>query len=674
MPKIPMINKHDLKRLLTPRNAVILIFAIYFLVGLLIVGDYGLSTDEPMERRTSLVNYVYVMERFMIASEHETVQEVLHGTPYIMEWSDRFYGVALQTLTVLVEHARRFDMTYQEIFVMRHTFTFINFFIGGIFFYLILRRRFGDTWLPVVGALFYILYPRFFGESFFNIKDILFFSWCVISSYFVLRWLEDDDKQAFILPAAITLAVATNTRVLGISILLLACGFAFIQGLVKPGQLRYHVRKCAHLMLLTFASYVVITPFTWSNPIKNTIDTFFHFLWFQPWNSTHFYLGEMITREVPWHYIPVWMGVTVPVLYIVLFLVGFVLIVANWVKTGKGHMYDWFFFAMFVCTLLGFIYLRISMYEGWRHAYSIFLPFLFISVNGLYRAYKFLSAKGKIPRFGFMGVVAASLVYLLVWIVMSHPYQYVYFNIASRRVAARYFAVDYWYVSTADMARYALARTDEPFFIMGTGAHSYNFNHILPEEDRQRFVFASYYLADFYIRGSRIEYEARAVVPHGFAEISSIWVDGMRIATLYERLMPFTFTVDTDAWNNVARLDSNANHHFSLLHDGDFTTRWTTHRPQEPGDYLLIEFYEPVDFNYIRLLQGRYAYDYPRGLGIFTSSDGAHWQRAPIIGNVFNGHFAIETEEYRFIRFVITEYSYLHNWSIVDLRFGHITS
>ena len=686
------------KKHLTGTKTAILIFVIYFIAGILIFTDYGISTDEPIERQTSLINYTFIMERLMASSENEAVRDVLYHTTNLMEWHDRYYGVALQTLTTVIEHARGFTMSYREIFLMRHAFVFINYFIASIFFYLILRRRFGDGFLPVVGVLFFILYPRFFGESFFNIKDILFFAWCVIASYFALRWLEDENKARFIAPAAITLAIATNTRILGISILLLACGFAVMQGLRRKGKLGLYVKKSFHLLAGTFIAYVIITPFTWENPIKNTIDIFFHFMRFQPWNWTHFYMGEMIYREVPWHYIPVWMGVTVPILYILTFFIGFVVIGLLAVKKlylvsplpklrrklaptveepaqsdeyKAVHLYDLFFMAMFAFTLLGFIGLRISMYEGWRHAYNIFLPFLYIAIYGLYRAYKFYHKDGRITKYSFIGVVSAYLLYLLVWIVVYHPYQYVYFNLIGRQYAERNFTLDYWYVANIDLARYALDSTDAPV-ITFSGGH--RFTLLLTEEEQERVATGAEHIADFYIRGSRLGYEWRiAPPPEGFHEAKVIRVDGMRIATLFRRELTFTPQVDEGAMGRVVRFESNVSQNFSRLSDGDFHTRWSTGRPQMWGDFLILEFDGLVNFSYMHLNQGRETNDYPRNLRIDTSVDGVNWYRAYVETVEAASHFVFRAaEDYRFLRLTIEGHSNWYWWSVQDMSLGHV--
>ena len=520
-----------------PNFKPVLLFSLYFAIGFFIVKDYGISTDEIYEHETSLSNYVYVMGKGMSTSQSEKVKNAVNDTPDLITHHDRFYGAALQDITVLIEHLFGFELPSRDVFLLRHAFTFLNYFIAGIFFYLILHRRFGNTLIPLLGALFYILYPRFFGESFYNIKDIMFFSWYVISTYFVLRWLESKGNS-FLLFAAASLAIATNTRILGVSVLLLACVFAFATGAR---------RKALMLIALTFICYIVITPFTWENPLKNTVDTFLHLMYCLPWNGTHFYMGEMITRNVPWHYIPVWMGLTVPLLYIVMFFVGVAAIVVAGSKFLAGkfrssrsavspHLFDVFFAALFFCTLLGFICLHVSMYEGWRHAYGIYASFLYIAVLGLERSFAFTSGKRMAIRYGFACVVAAYMIYLSAWITVNHPYQYVYFNMAGRQFAEKNFTLDYWDVSFMDLIRYALANDDRPKIIFAVNSVSSK-PSMLKESEKERVVWSNMESADYYIQDTRIPYKER-FRPYGFTELNAITVDGMKISRLYKRVRP----------------------------------------------------------------------------------------------------------------------------------------
>ena len=685
----------NFKKFITPTRLTLLIFAVYFLCGLLFFDNYGFSTDENAERDTSLANYAYVFEKQMSISKKESVRNTLNSAPELHEWKDRYYGVALQMIPMIYEHLRGFEADSREIFLFRHAFTFINYFIAAVFFYLILKRRFGKTYIPLIGVLFYILYPRFFGESFYNIKDILFFSWCVIASYFVLRWLEDEHKKAFLIPSAVTLAVATNTRVLGVSVLLLAGGFVFLQGLKNKSKLLSYTKKYSLLCVLTFISYIIITPFTWENPVKNAIDTFFHFTSFPNWFWTHFYLGEMISRDVPWHYIPVWMGITVPLLYIALFLIGLSVIsvaggkfiykkirafkpmnkqdnqsLQEQTQAESFQLYDLFFSAMFVCTLLGFIVLGISMYEGWRHAYGIFLPFLYVAVYGLWQSYSFLHSKRKEFRIGFISIIALSLVHSLVWIIANHPYQYVYFNAIGKQVAEKNFALDYWHVSSKGLIKYVLAHDDRPVIKICT---SFLVGYILTDEERERIIFTESDIADYYILQTRISYRERLqeLESIDFEEYKSIIVDGIKIATLCKRNpLPYTVNIDFNVWDKITSFESNVNDQFHFAHDGNPDTRWSTERAQQPGDFMMFEFSETVEYNYIYLDKGQWINDYPRNLQISVSLDGEEWQVLPYDFKSYM-HYAFESQPYRFLKLENMDAHEYNHWSVYNINFGY---
>jgi len=613
------------QNLSTPKRAAVPVFLLYLLTGVFIYKDYGMNLDEPMERWTSLINYVHVMGENMRASDSATIRNTASGVPDLMTWRDRFYGAALQNITILIEHLLGFRMSWRDALLLRHIFTFFNYFIAGICFYLILRRRFGNTYIPLLGTLLYILYPRFFGESFHNIKDMLFYAWVIIAAYFVLRWL-DDGKVKSLFPATAALAVAMNTRILGLSLLLLACAFAIIIELrpKKPEpDFKRIILKPLSLFALTSVFYIVITPFLWENPLKNIVAIFSHFLQYQSWHGEHLYLGKMITSDVPWHYIPVWMGVTIPLPYLVLFLIGVIAISAEaWARIKTSimcrqrrikdlkpqeangnispgetlvnqslphpppniHLYDLFFTALFFCTLLGYIILSIGMYEGWRHAYGIFCPFLYLAVLGMVRAYAFASGKyatlseplinclcgmkrkahgaqkprhikriveasstaqhsdspaqainQRFLRRGLVFAVIISLSYQLVWIVINHPYQYVYFNVVGRQVAEKNFTLDYWDVSHYDLIRYALAYDVSPQTtinsVYGSGFQSF----FLTAAENTRVTWTDVANAEYYIQHTRMAYNDRTPPP-GFTELTSITVDGMKISTLYKRV------------------------------------------------------------------------------------------------------------------------------------------
>jgi hypothetical protein len=655
LPKRQCFNKGE-----AMNRAVILVFSLYFMTGLFIVKDYGISLDERVERETSLSVYVYVMGKKMHASKNENIRNTAENAPDMTTWEHRFHGTALQNITMLIEHLFNFEMSSRNVFLLRHVFTFLNYFIAGIFFYLILRRRFGNTFIPLLGVLLYILYPRFFGESFYNIKDIIFFSWYIISIYFALRWLEDE-KNSFILPAAVTLAIATNTRILGISVLLLVCVFSAVLGMRRKLNFGQIIQKPLMLIGLTFVCYVIITPLAWENPLKSTIDTFFHFMQYQLWNRTHFYMGEMITREVPWHYIPVWMGITIPLLYIAMFFVGTI--------RRPAHLFDVFFIALFFCTLFGFIGLRIDMYGGWRHAYCIYGSFLYIAVLGIERSFAFVCNKGIAIKRGFACIIAACLVYLFAWTIINHPYQHAYFNLIGRQFAEKNFILDTWEISHIDLIRYALANDNRPkiTFAVNTGENTKHL--ILTDTEKNRIVFVNRQKVDYYIQNTDMPYKDREYHP-GFVELTAITVDGMKISRLLKYVETSGEFFD-DAWDKIKKFESNVDDDYDAMYDGSYNSGWSTNRPQQPGDYMMFEFDEDVNYNYLFLGLSREQFgEYPRDLSIYVSDDGDSWQKVPV-AVVANVYYKFETSPYRFLKLENNGSDEHYSWSVGEMEFGY---
>ncbi len=562
----------------------------------------------------------------------------------------------------------------------------MNYFIAGIFFYLILKRRFGESVLPLLGALAFILYPCFFGEAFYNIKDILFFSWLVISGYLVLRWLESKKFKLYFL-AALALAVAINTRILGLSLLLLACVFAVIIAVRQNEVFWRAAGRPLLLFALTMVCWVLITPFLWISPIKNIIETFNFFLRVVEWDSVHLYMGRMITRLVPWHYIPVWMGITIPLPYIAMFFVGVAAICAKAMRSWKlwpreaekvkrratehvaPHIYDLFMLALFFCTLLGYIFLQISMYEGWRHAYGIYFPFLYIAVHGLGEAISFVQKKHVVLRRIGGFAVAGTFAFLLAWICFNHPYQYVYFNLLGRAVAEPNFTLDYWELSHVDLIRHVLAQDSGAEVCFDDEARRQYY--MLTEEEKSRMRFADKFNCNYILQNTRVPLDER-IAPEGFEELYSIEVDGMKISSVYKRTARIQAEPDSGAANNILRISSSFHDgDFTALFDNDMNTRWTTGRGQQSGDFILVEFASPVEYDFFSFeVADETANEVPAAMNVYISEDGMGGPEVSYEKGQDGYYFQHKPSPYRFIVFEIGVGGEDNWWSIHEMRFG----
>ena len=88
-------------------------------------------------------------------------------------------------------------------------------------------------------------------------------------------------------------------------------------------------------------------------------------------------MGEYISRfNLPWFYVPLWILVTTPIPFIILFFTGvgqhLQLLLKEW--TEKTVL-DNFMLAGFFVPILSVIFLGSTLYGGWRHMFFIY-PFL----------------------------------------------------------------------------------------------------------------------------------------------------------------------------------------------------------------------------------------------------------------------------------------------------------
>ncbi|MBQ6599232.1 MAG: hypothetical protein IJH79_16905, partial [Lentisphaeria bacterium] len=150
-------------------------FVAYLVIGLLLVPNYGLSADDEVQRKHSLVNYKYI-NKVLLGRDVPGLENVVDLAEY-----DQYYGVALQMPMVLYEDLNHFSLSKREIYLSRHYCIFVMCVLGMVFFYLALRKVFPESpAVPAFGTLMVALYPRFFGGQFVDVKNRLFAATCML--------------------------------------------------------------------------------------------------------------------------------------------------------------------------------------------------------------------------------------------------------------------------------------------------------------------------------------------------------------------------------------------------------------------------------------------------------------------------------------------------------------
>jgi len=535
---------------------IFLFFLIFFLIGIYIVSDYGISIDEDKTRAVGFVSLQYILKNFF--PEHLDKLNKLFDL-------ENYNNFGMMTTSAgVVTNGITFDLPMaiielifeikdsREIFLLRHFSTFLLFFISVYFFYLIIKNRYNSWFLGIVGALFLIISPRIFGESFYNNKDLVFMSLFIINLFVAIKFLEKKNFKYTILFALMS-ALTINVRIFGIILPTLVFIIYLINILRKENIRKKITKPLVWCLILTLFFVILFWPYLWENPIGN----FFHAL---KALSDHklrlniFYLGEFfIDIHSPWHYHLVWIFLTTPFLYLILFFAGFITIVQRIIKRlfkiekedsyndlwrGNKELQDLFFLMIFIIPIMVAIDSRSISYNGWRHLYFIYPSFLLISMMGLNMIkIKFFKKKVKYLYSALIILIVPNIL----WMFNNHPFQYVYFNFLAGKNFNEKFEMDYHGASNKNAMEYIIKNENEEVKIYNLNTTDlYLSKKFLKKEMREKIKIVHSPNDADYITNNYIDWRGETKptefqVPENFEIIYEIKVDGIPINTILKK-------------------------------------------------------------------------------------------------------------------------------------------
>jgi len=477
---------------------VILFFLVFLFIGIKIYTDYGVSWDEGTNRKNGLLSFNYIFK----------------GDDSLLTYKDRDYGIAFELLLIFIEKIFRLD-DHRDIFLMRHLCTFLMFYTGVYFFYLLCKYHF-DSWkIGLLGSLFLILSPRIFAHSFYNSKDLAFLSMFIIGIYTLVKYL---DKKTLLRSTfhALTCAILIDIRIVGILVPGLTLLFVCIDSL-KSRSIKENNKKTIksfllYIFLLMFFT-ILFWPWLWKNPL-NFIEAFKNMGNFR-WDSHVLYLGNYVkSTNLPWHYIPIWIIITTPLFYVFISFVGLYSTIKSKFKSPLNFSNirkrdDLIFLLWFFLPLLAVIIRRSVLYDDWRHMFFIYPALLIISLAGLLHLFKFIKKKfkGQSYKIGctiLITIILFSLISTTHSMTKYHPYQNVYFNLLSGTNVKNNFELDYWGLSYRKALEYILKNDTSQFIKVYVANDPEEINPcILTPNDRDRIKYvekpedAKYFLSNY---------------------------------------------------------------------------------------------------------------------------------------------------------------------------------
>jgi hypothetical protein len=461
-------------------------------LGLSVVGNHGLSWDEPAGISTVKWNYDYVRHQRPMPSEvlkyngtlfNFGAEAVYQISRLVREPSTAKAGLQdhLQfsgaTPTESADrYERRKDEETRDRIAIKHPLTFLTSLLAYGAVAGVVRIWWGgqSAWL---GAVVLALFPRFWGHSFFNHKDIPFAAVFAVSIlagiYLVNHYLEEPGKNldrprpspvsigpwrldrtlVYAVLYGVLAGILTGIRFGGFMILPITyIGAIMVRvGMPRAGLAKsllrvtgYHAVTAAACLVVTLLAY----PSAWFAPLQwlwNAQSTMVNY----PWEGMVLFNGNLHPNgAVPWYYIPLWFLISVPVILQVLFGLGVGVLVKRYSQFSHLQKVATVLVLLQVFLLpLGAIAQNSPIYNEIRHFSFIMPGVAAIATGALLWVYHLLRHQG-----WRWGVITFSLILSsqIIWdMVQLHPYEYVYFNHLSRAIAQgpAAYETDYWGLS-----------------------------------------------------------------------------------------------------------------------------------------------------------------------------------------------------------------------------------
>ncbi len=408
-----------LDRLPNHRLLARLLLAGFFVLAFLIVDDYGITFDEAIQRRHGLVAVEYVADKFGI--DHPPLTDGKHGfAPY---------GVLYQLVALGIEWLAGGDYSPFAYYRIRHVLNFFLYGLALVSFYGLLRLRWPSRpWLPLVGTIILVVSPRIFANAFFNPKDHVAMVFYVVATYSLFRFLHRRDWISLLLHVLCT-SIALNTRP---SALIIPAGTICLliaeQVILRPPNYRRLLHAVVYLPACALLS-VLFFPFLWEDPggrMGSTVTKMANY----DWGGEVLFFGQLVPADaLPWYYLPVWIGITTPLVYLPFIVLGIVLIAWRTLPLlfsarlygDRNRQYDLIQWMFALTPVVLVIVLNSTLYHGWRHLYFIYPSLVYMLVA----AYALL-----LPRYRFVTslALAVGVGFTAFKMVEMHPHQQVYFN------------------------------------------------------------------------------------------------------------------------------------------------------------------------------------------------------------------------------------------------------
>ncbi len=392
------------------RRVVQVSLALMALLMLLVFRDFSMSGDEASQIQIGRNTYVYLCRTFGF----------LPGSTQGIKL-DNYSGLFGVITTNLAHWLPWCDEIHLRHFVIACTGLLTIVYAGKT-----ARALWGrPAELLVIWMLF--CSPRFFGAGMNNSKDIPFALGMTVVAYFLILIAQAAPRleRRHFAGLFAGLFIAIGVRIGGLV-------FAGVYVAFTAGHLIWRYRRSnrafARQMLVwmcgmglaSFLAAIAFLPRVWANIPLNTLKALHNFSNYHL-ALTMLYRGQDIpTANPPWHYLPVWVGITVPVAVLILFGVAVMLIL-------RGPRFATALLLLMVLfPWLSIVLNHSPVYDAWRQFYFIYPPMVILAGGAASRLWAMISRPA--AQLAAAIFFIAGLLPPVLWSIRNHPLESVYFN------------------------------------------------------------------------------------------------------------------------------------------------------------------------------------------------------------------------------------------------------
>ena len=540
---------YKLKINLTRQNkALFFLICTLLAIGISQFRNYGLGVDEPYMRRHGASTAKYILGIFFPSLLNDFKDIPYYHTLNQLETSqDRTHGTVFELPLTAIEATFNLTNNLQLLYYVRHMVTFAFCAIGMLVVFKYLLWRLKSVIVGIVGIGILLFSPRLFAEYFYNSKDAVFMFAYATAIVFSIRFLFSPRKLTSI-TAAFFCAYAINIRPIALIIPIIIIMFFLIRKFYFKMQ-NYIIKEVITFLSMIILFIYVLWPYLWANPLERFMEVAFLLSNYDLVGNLQVLTnGQYISAQSqPWYYLFIWMGVTTPIFYLIIIILGFTIQLSRFlnlnyfkkVLINNELSADMLIFIYAVLPVIIIILTKSTLYDGWRHFYFIYTPLVILGLTNWMPVQHWLKTKNVFLSLILIYSMYASITLNALWIYNNRPLQNVYFNYLAGSDIRSKWEMDYWGLGNRQALQFILnySQKNKINIAQGSSMQLYRSSYMFSKQEATRMNFVDEWSeADFLITNYRgVKPEADYKYEVLFEPVFRKWVGNANVYTIYKK-------------------------------------------------------------------------------------------------------------------------------------------